>query len=198
MTTPHHRMLLALRGGLLRCAALLATAAALAFAVRDMAVQTLHTDETESARQTDLQARLSRAGDATQTQRDDAHYRALLAAGVIGPERRLDWIQRIAQLKEQRLLVGLHYELAPQHALPGALKTMAGGHEFMASTMTLQMSLLHEEDLLGFLDELAVTAPALLRVRHCNVERIVAADAADAAQLRADCRIDWITLRDRL
>jgi hypothetical protein len=69
----------------------------------------------------------------------------------------------------------------------------------MSSSMKVQMQLLHEDDLLGFLADLRTGVRALLVVRRCDVERLApqaGSDRATRAQLKADCEIDWITLRE--
>jgi hypothetical protein len=68
----------------------------------------------------------------------------------------------------------------------------------MSSTMNLQMPLLHENDLLGFLADLRRNVHAHLMVRDCAIERgAQAQERCVAAQLRAVCTIDWITLREK-
>jgi len=91
----------------------------------------------------------------------------------------------------------------PQKTVDAALLpegAVGGGYEFMSSAMKLQMQLLHEGDLLGFLADLRANVRALIVVRQCNVERIARATSNERgtqAQLKADCDIDWITLREK-
>jgi hypothetical protein len=64
--------------------------------------------------------------------------------------------------------------------------------------MTVQLRLLHEEDLLRFLDDLRRQARALIRIDSCNVSRLargIDPTSGTSAQLQAECKIDWITLR---
>lgn len=129
-------------------------------------------------------------------------YRRIVEQGHLGPERRLEWTERIEQIKAARRLLDLRYELAPQQPLRTAGMAVdgdTGGIEFMTSTMKLHLQLLHEEDLFGFLDDLTQTVPALLHVRECSMERLAERETASglAANLKADCTIDWITLREK-
>ena len=132
-----------------------------------------------------------------------ARYQDLLNRGYITEEPRLDWIERIAQIKAARKLIDVQYELMPQRTVAAALLpegAAGGGYEFMSSTMRLQMQLLHEGDLLGFLADLRANVRALIVVRQCNVERIArgaGSERGTQAQLKADCDIDWITLREK-
>lgn len=154
------------------------------------------------AEQAEIAVRLARIDDdAAQMLAFGERYRQLLAQGYVGPERRLDWVEHIAQTKAARQLFDLRYAFAAQKPLDAGQppsRVAAGGFEFMTSTMTLQLPLLHEDDLLGFLGDLTARVPALLRVRACAVERRAQDDgaAAPGAQLSADCVVDWITLKE--
>lgn len=121
------------------------------------------------------------------------HYRQLESRGRLGPERRLDWIELVAAVRDMRQLFDMDYEFAAQRPL----EATPAGAEFVASTMRLHMPLLHEGDLIAFLGDLAERSPALLRVRECRLERVATEQRTPgpAARLTASCRIDWITLR---
>jgi hypothetical protein len=156
-----------------------------------------------AAKQGDLRTRIGRAREEEADLRDRiALFDRLRARGIIGQEERLDWVEQIAQIKTRRRLLDLQYELSPQHAvddtlLPGG--PLVGAYEFMSSTMRLQMVLLHEDDLLGFLDDLRRTVHAHLLVRECVIDRSVPPQgvAGLAGQLRAMCTIEWMTLREK-
>jgi hypothetical protein len=156
------------------------------------------------AKQTELKSRLRRARDDEQeTRRNIERFDALRRGGIVGEEQRLDWVERIRSIKAARKLYDLQYEIAPRQVLDPAIAPGAGGEfEFLASTMRLQMQLLHEGDVLGFLSDLRNGGHAYLRPRSCVIERLaksetdLVADSAGAVpQLRADCLIDWITIR---
>lgn len=124
-------------------------------------------------------------------------YRDLIARGRTGPEQRLDWVEALRGIKEKRRLIGLEYEIAPQRPLD-AQAVVTGGHGFLTSPMKLDMLLLHENDLLGLLADLAGQVHALVSVRQCTIERINGASSPHpAALLRAHCEIDWITLQEK-
>lgn len=156
-----------------------------------------------STEQKDIRSRLVHAREEEQAIRDRiGRYRHILASGLIDQEERLRWVEQIARIKAARRLLDVQYELSPQHpieeaVLPGG--PVAGGYEFMASTMKLQLALLHEDDLLGFLDDLRASVRAHLLVRECAIERATApaSERGPAPQLRADCTIDWVTLREK-
>ncbi len=155
------------------------------------------------AKQGDLRARLGRAREEEAELRERIALLAeLRAAGIIGQEERLDWVEQISRIKARRRLLDVQYELSPQHPvddglLPGG--PFAGEHEFMSSTMTLRMTLLHEDDLLGFLDELRRAVHAHLLARECVIDRPPSTPGSPglAGPLRSTCTIEWITLREK-
>lgn len=155
-----------------------------------------------SAERRDIQGRLARAREEQQELRDKiGRYQELKARGLIGPEQRLDWIEIIARLKAARGIFKLDYDFAPQRPVdPGILPggAAAGGFEIMSSQMRLQLQLLHEGELLTFLSELRDAVPALVQVRSCTIERLApgTTDRGKNAQLKAECILEWITLRE--
>jgi hypothetical protein len=155
-----------------------------------------------TARRTEIQGRLARARDEElELKKKIARFNELAGRGIFGLEQRLDWIEQIRQIKHDRKLLDLQYEIAPQQPIEAALLPGgSAGFDFLSSSMQLKMQLLHEEDLLNFLADLRATVPAFLRVRKCNVERLPksAGEARGTApQLAAECTIDWITVRER-
>lgn len=148
--------------------------------------------------QNETRTRLARADDDEREIREKiARYQELVAQGRTVPERRLDWVETLRSIQETRRLLGLDYEISPQKPLDSKSGPV-GGHEFLASPMKLQMPLLHEDDLLGLLADLSARVQALVSVRKCTIERLpFDASRQNPATLRADCEIDWITLREK-
>jgi hypothetical protein len=155
-----------------------------------------------TAARRDIQSKLARAREEEQELRDKiGRFQALKTQGYIGPEQRLDWIETLARIKTSRRIFRLDYEFAPQRPVDAAIipgGAAAGGFEIMASQMKLQMQLLHEGELLAFLAELRESVQALIQVRSCVIERIPASttDRGRNAQLKADCTLEWITLKE--
>lgn len=155
-----------------------------------------------AAARREIQSKLARAQEEQQELRDKiGRFQALKTRGFIGPEQRLDWIETIARIKAARRIFKLDYEFSPQRPvdasiLPGG--AAAGGFEIMASQMQLQMQLLHEGELLAFLAELREAVQALVQVRSCTIGRLAPgnADRGNNAQLKAECTLEWITLKE--
>ena len=146
------------------------------------------------------QNKLARATDEEREIREKlVDYRKLRERGLIGDEQRLDWVERIAQIKAARRLFDVKYSIEPQRQAdyPG----IAGGGEveFMVSPMKVELTLLHEEDLLRFIGDLRAAVSSHVLVKSCTVQRLdrPARERAVMPRLRADCMIDLVTIRDR-
>ncbi len=133
-----------------------------------------------------------------------ARYQEMQARGYIGNEHRAEWVEQIDEIKTRRKLLDIQYELAPQQLLVANMPNKGGdmgnhaGYELFASNMKLHMQLLHEEDLLNFFADLRNQAQAFIRIRGCDVEQLAQPEAerGSMAQLKAECSVDWITMRE--
>ncbi len=126
-------------------------------------------------------------------------YRRLRELHIIGKERRLDWADAIKRIRINREMLDVRYRIEPQKLLT-SIPAKPGNVEFNVSAMKLELALLHEGDLLGFIDDLRGAGNAYVSVRKCTVVRSVAAAQAAVPtltpRLRAECEIDLITVLD--
>ena len=128
-----------------------------------------------------------------------AVFQTLNARGVIGQEHRLDWIEKISKVKKARKLLEVGYELDPQQKLDAkVVSPTLNGFDIMSSSMKLKMAMLHENDLLNFLEDLRTQIQGYIRVESCGLARLPASPGnhGPAAQIQADCVLDWITIRE--
>ncbi len=125
-------------------------------------------------------------------------YKQLKTLNVLGEERRLEWADAITRIRSQRDLLDLRYRVERQKLLLSAPGKPANV-DFYASTMKVDLALLHEEDLLHFLADLRASGNAYYAVRKCALERSgqLATGTGITPRLRADCDIDLITIMDR-
>lgn len=145
----------------------------------------------------EVKQRLARATEEEREIRENLQqYQALIAHGIVGEEKRLDWVDTVTAIKSDRRLFNIGYNIAPQKELdyPGFGKSP--GVKFMASRVKMSLSLLHEGDLLGFIDDLARRAKPYISVRECNLRRAprTSGGATLAPRLEADCVLDLITI----
>ena len=125
-------------------------------------------------------------------------YQRLKRLNILGEEHRLEWADAITRIRAQRELLDLRYAVERQRQLFSAPGKPANV-DFFASTMKVQLALLHEEDLLRFLADLRESGNAFYAVRRCDLTRTgqAATGATMTPRLRADCDIDLITIMDR-
>lgn len=125
-------------------------------------------------------------------------YKQLANLNILGEERRLEWADAITRIRAERELLDLSYRVDRQKLLKSAPGKPANV-DFFASTMRVQLQLLHEEDLLRFLADLRASGNAYYSVKACSITRTgqAATGATITPRLRADCEIDLITIMDR-
>jgi hypothetical protein len=125
-------------------------------------------------------------------------YKQLKRLNILGEERRLEWADAITRIRTQRELLDLSYRVDRQKLLVSAPGKPANVDIF-ASTMRVQLALLHEEDLLRFLNDLRNSGNAYYSVKSCSLNRTgqAATGTTISPRLRADCEIDLVTMIDR-
>ena len=125
-------------------------------------------------------------------------YQRLKGLNILGEERRLEWADAITRIRTQRELLDLRYTVERQRSLT-SLPGKPGNVDFFASTMKVELALLHEDDLLRFLSDLRQTGNAFYSVKKCVLARTGQAitGATMTPRLRADCEVDLLTIMDR-
>ncbi len=124
-------------------------------------------------------------------------YQQLKALNILGEERRIEWADAISRIRAQRELLDLRYRVDRQQLI-NSLPGKPAGVESYASTMRVELALLHEEDLLRFLSDLRASGNAYYAVRRCAIGRTgpLGAAATITPRLRGDCVIDLVTIVD--
>lgn len=130
-------------------------------------------------------------------------YNALRAGGALGDEHRLDWIERLAEIRDSLQLPRLTYTISPRQ--PYALLPEAGpALGFAASRMKLELGLVHEGDLVALIKRLGEPRIGVFEIQSCNLRRPVrtglpvtsrnAQHDPKEGNLVGECNVDWITL----
>ena len=124
-------------------------------------------------------------------------YRLLEESGIVGPERRLDWIETVRGVARQTRLPSFRYQISAQEPYDVDVREHAGAYRAYASEMQVELGLLHEVDLLSVLAELEARATGLFRVEECRIRRTAKSIGRDPTRsnLIASCGIDWLTVR---
>jgi hypothetical protein len=97
-------------------------------------------------------------------------YQNLVEQNVIGQERRLDWIETIEKIRNKLNIFSVKYKLEPQETLNFETVSTSNSFDLHRSNMTLDFSLLHEGQLLNFLDTLSKEAKGK---KVCTCWRVV-------------------------
>lgn len=124
-------------------------------------------------------------------------YRQLIQDGFIGEERRLEWVDGLRIIHQQNRLFGINYTISTQEEYKPAFALNVGPFSLHRSVMKLELSMLHEGDLLTLLNTLDAQQSTPFIVRDCEITRVGAINTSNLApNLRADCELDWLTIRE--
>lgn len=146
----------------------------------------------------DAQARVESA----KRERDDLRassvvFAELVARGFLQEEKRLEFVERLEQLRGQFRLAGLQYEIAPQRPLALAGSRVFNTVEVLASRVKLRMVALHEGDFLGFVNAVDRPAKGFQHVVRCDMHRLDAAPNSAAPRVEGECLLDWVSMREK-
>lgn len=122
-------------------------------------------------------------------------YERLGSVGFIGTEQRLDWVDSLRTANSEVHLYGVEYQIGQQEAFPAAT-VGAAGLEMRQSPMRVRLPLLHEGDLMRFLQRVAENRRGVFVITGCSVTRIGSAMSADQPNLSAECDLNWITVEE--
>jgi hypothetical protein len=128
------------------------------------------------------------------------HYRELIelhGRGLVGQERRLDWIETLRVSAESIKLPSFRYVINPQEKYVPDFAVDTGAFQIYASHMKLSIDLLHEGDLQRLLDDLNVVATNTFSVAGCKLTRITQKIQQNAKQanITAECDLKWFNIR---
>ena len=123
-------------------------------------------------------------------------FRALRAAGVIGEERRLAWIESLRAVAARVGLPSLRYRIEPRTPYEAGLGLEIGPFRSFSTVVRLEAGLLHEGDLERLFRDLAIRGAGLYRIERCEVRRAgpTFVMRSGAVNLTAECDLRWITL----
>lgn len=126
-------------------------------------------------------------------------YQNLVEQNVIGQERRLDWIETIEKIRNKLNIFSVKYKLEPQETLNFETVTTSNSFDLHRSNMTLDFSLLHEGQLLNFLDTLSKEAKGMYLLESCTLTRNdFVRQLRFIPNLQAKCTLGWITLNEKI
>ena len=123
-------------------------------------------------------------------------FRALEAAGIIGEEQRLTWIEALQDVAARVGLPSLRYRIEPRTSYEAGLGLDAGVYRPFSSVVRVEAGLLHEGDFERLMHGLAMRRAGLYRIERCDLRRAGPSFVmrAGAVNLAAECDLRWITL----
>jgi len=188
-----------LRGSWALLAIAIAAAAGLAVGGKLYLEHGKHQRQTATQKLQEAQARLDTARRERDSLNESADiFRTLVSRGLLQPERRLDMVELLNELRVRHQLFALDYEISPQRALQ-----FGGGRAFpavdvLASRVKLRMRALHEGDVVGVIEDLAKSRQGFYPVDRCTMRRVdVQSPDELQARVEAECAFEWITLREK-
>ena len=143
----------------------------------------------------DARTRLHRSGDEKDLiVRYLGSYQQLQKRGFAGDEQRINWLDALRTTNQQVGLFGVDYDIGSQKPYPFAAALNPGSIQLRQSVMKLRFRLLHEEDLLRFLDVLARQGTGIYTVDQCSLKRLDTRGVIRyQPNLAAECELAWIT-----
>ena len=136
-------------------------------------------------------------------------YSALEERKIIGDDHRLDWMEGLDKLRQQNLVIDFRYSIAPQKIYAPQPAIDSGNFDIGYSEMKLQFELLHEGQLLNFINALRKQIKGQYQLEGCAMQRASTASANNddgdeddntpptATNIKAECVGGWITLKNR-
>jgi hypothetical protein len=121
-------------------------------------------------------------------------YSAIQRREIVGEEQRLNLIEGLELLRKRNRVIDFKYSITPQQAYKTPTGLDAGNFDLKLSTMSLQLELLHEGQLINFYDTLRRDMKGWFILNKCTLER---SGGTTTAQLKADCSGGWLTMKNR-
>lgn len=145
----------------------------------------------------DARSRYQRSGEERETiLRYLPAYQQLENQGFVGTEQRINWLEGLRIANTQAGLFGVAYQLDAQRPFP----PIGQGNPMLShlhnSQMKLSFGLVHEGDLMRFIQALAAQQTGIFILTRCALDRVARSDspAPKQANLAAQCDLSWLTV----
>jgi len=124
------------------------------------------------------------------------HYYQLEQQGMVGKERRLNWVDTLRASVKSLEVPHMHFQFAPQRVLQKNIISAGSNLVVNTSRMKLDVGLLHEVDLLRLFTELEQQVTGMFNIDKCSME-LIGKDiilSADHSNLNVHCELQWFTI----
>lgn len=116
--------------------------------------------------------------------------------GIIGSEKRLNWIETLQAAGENIKLPNMRYQIDSRKPYEPDYELNTGEYDLYATNMKLNLGLLHEIDLAKLITELNKDASGLFNIKRCRFNRTNKTIEIDPekSNISADCELQWYSL----
>lgn len=190
----------ALRYPLLALVAALLASAALVFFTRQELNQEKSRHTSQEGVLREAREQLHKSGDEKdRILRYRASFIALQQRGFIGEEQRINWVDALRAASLNLKMFGVNYQIEAQQPYSAPFVTDAGPYRAHQSLMKISLGLLHEEDLMRFVNALTEQRAGIFTLRECSLQRQSAGKVENARaqpNLQADCSLAWLSISE--
>jgi len=130
-------------------------------------------------------------------------YIHLQKMGIVGDEKRLNWVDSIEKITAENKIPYLKYKIDKRQRFNSTeLNQNYPQVALFKSTMTLQMQLLHEGDLYTIINALDKRALGLFDIKSCSITRNPTQaksllESATDKNFAANCQLNWYTMQKK-
>lgn len=123
-------------------------------------------------------------------------YRKLQSEGLVGEEQRIEWVESLRAANKQVGLFGIAYQIEARKPFVLVGQGSPAAQFLRETPMKLTFGLVHEADLMRFLEVLGAQKSGLFMLRRCAIDRPQRLDnpGPRQANLNAQCDLSWLTL----
>ena len=117
--------------------------------------------------------------------------------GIIGQERRLNWIEILQGSSERSKFISLRYEIDPQAQYTPDFTLNYGIFKLFNSSMKLNMDLLHIGDLRKLINDLDRKAQGIYNITGCKLKRTGGGqfELTIKPNIAAECELHWFNIK---
>ena len=116
--------------------------------------------------------------------------------GVIGSEKRLNWVETLQAAGQEIKLPAMRYQIESRKPYEPGYQLDTGSYELYVTNMNLDLGLLHEIDLAKMITELNKDASGLFNIKRCRFNRTNKGIEIDPekSNISAGCELQWYSL----
>lgn len=126
-------------------------------------------------------------------------YISWVEKGAVGEQKPVDWVRQMKNIVEERKLLPPKFTFSnpANHSSDAYPWTKDSTVNISVMSMSLEMPMLHDLDMLMFLDSLDTRVGSLFFPVECDFVRLETDFVLiERANMQASCELDWISIND--